>query len=574
MMLNPGRSAIRRLIAFVVALLVSSCSTGGVRTEVSGQEPADSAGARLAGVGRWYPSAGTIGTAPDPEDASRNVMRWTYPLSSDAIFIFTRDGLHRFRGAKGVHLRVRSDRAGQLAIRMDYKNGNAFWTRFDVGETWTELALASSAIRHVAGKENLDLNKVATLYLVDLSGQDDGWTGERTVWVDYLRPDTGAVPAPQAATSSAATGSKSKTNPPLAYPTKSPIPGTRPFYMAMTPWPYDFTPEAIHETYVLIAENTDMVGHHFDDGVPWPEANAGKPFHRAVRENCDFRTSQLEGHKVYLVLTPISWGRDNLAAYWEKDSNQPLPRKWKKKNFDDPEVIDAYVAYCRRMIEQFRPTYLTYGIEVNMLRERNPKAFVKFVTLAGEVYERLKAEHPDLPRGLTFHVGTFSGSPSEQREALEQLLPFTDFIGVSSYPYGEADRRGDTTFSDPDSIPRDWFRRIRDLAPGKLFAIAETGFLAEPFTSKKYHANVPGNPEWQADYLRWLLNEAYELDAELVMWFVPRDYDLFWKKLEKLSFDDIAKTWRDTGLWDESGRARPALNIWRQWLELPLERRN
>jgi hypothetical protein len=226
------------------------------------------------------------------------------------------------------------------------------------------------------------------------------------------------------------------------------------------------------------------------------------------------------------------------------------------------------------MIEQFRPTYLTYGIEVNMLRERNPKAFAKFATLAGQVYRRLKREHPDLLMGLTFHVGTFAVSPSEQREVVEQLLPFTDFIGVSSYPYGEANRQGGPTFADPGSIPQDWFRRIRNLAPEKPFAIAETGFLAEPFTSNMFRVNLPGNAEWQADYLQWLLEEAYELDAQFVMWFMPRDYDLFWKKLEKLGFDDIAKTWRDTGLWDETGRARPALNVWRQWLELPLQRRD
>jgi hypothetical protein len=146
---------------------MSGCSATGVRTDVS-EEDADDA--PLASAPRWLASAGAITTAPDPGDPSREVMQWSYPLSGDAIFAFTRSGLTRFRGAKGVRLRVRSDRAGEFAIRMDYTKGDAFWTKFEVGTSWTEVLLSPSEIRHVAGKDELELGKIAMLFLVDLSG--------------------------------------------------------------------------------------------------------------------------------------------------------------------------------------------------------------------------------------------------------------------------------------------------------------------------------------------------------------------------------------------------------------------
>jgi hypothetical protein len=47
--------------------------------------------------------------------------------------------------------------------------------------------------------------------------------------------------------------------------------------MGVTPWPYDFTAAAQQYTYETIGAHTDLVAHHFDEGIPWPEALAGEP---------------------------------------------------------------------------------------------------------------------------------------------------------------------------------------------------------------------------------------------------------------------------------------------------------
>ena len=47
---------------------------------------------------------------------------------------------------------------------------------------------------------------------------------------------------------------------------------TRSFYMGMTPHPHDYTQEGVEEAYKILEKHTDMIAHHFDDGIPWPEA--------------------------------------------------------------------------------------------------------------------------------------------------------------------------------------------------------------------------------------------------------------------------------------------------------------
>ena len=95
--------------------------------------------------------------------------------------------------------------------------------------------------------------------------------------------------------------------------------------------------------------------------------------------------------------------------------------------------------------------------------------------------------------------------------------------------------------------------------------MAETGFQAEDFVLGGQVA-IPGNARWQARYVRWLFREADALNARFVVWFVPRDYDLLWERLERMGLPELFKSWRDTGLRDEHGHDRPSLRIWDAWL--------
>jgi len=340
------------------------------------------------------------------------------------------------------------------------------------------------------------------------------------------------------------------------------LPESRSFYMGMTPFPYDITPEAALETFKLVREHGDIVRIWFDTGIPWPEAFEGKPYHPNVEDAINSKLSQLgEGQRVYLSLTPISEFRTGLAGYWGEEENMERPGEWKNKGFDDPEIITAYINFCRYMIQKFKPDFMAYAIEVNDLAKSNPNAFDKFVILAAQVYKTLKKENPTLPIFLTIKVGTFYEDEASQRAAIEKVLPYTDYIVVSSYPF--------QYYADPKEIPEDWFSRIADLAPEKPFAVAETAFTAENVVIEKYGINIPGNERWQAEYLQILLTKANELNAKFVIWFCPVDYDLLWEKIKDFT-DEGMKFWRDTGLINEKMEARPSLKIWDAWLKLPI----
>ena len=51
---------------------------------------------------------------------------------------------------------------------------------------------------------------------------------------------------------------------------------TRPFRMGFTPFPYDLSLDAVEYTYEKLQSEADIINHHFDNGVPLPEALSGE----------------------------------------------------------------------------------------------------------------------------------------------------------------------------------------------------------------------------------------------------------------------------------------------------------
>ena len=216
------------------------------------------------------------------------------------------------------------------------------------------------------------------------------------------------------------------------------------------------------------------------------------------------------------------------------------------------------------MIEEFDPDYFAYAIEVDLFYWNRPDLFEGFVALAKRTYNDLKKRFPDLPVFLTFTAG-----PAEQLEersvAFEQLLPYTDMIAISTYPYLIQEVEGD-----PRKIDGDWFRRMAELAPEKPFAVAETGYTAETVEFEGLGVTIEGKRAWQRKYAKLLFRQCRKLDAEFIVWFVAVDYDELWKLMEEGGAPEIFKAWRDSGLFDENMNKRPALKLWDKWLRRPL----
>lgn len=352
----------------------------------------------------------------------------------------------------------------------------------------------------------------------------------------------------------------------------SALPESRSFHIGMGPWPYAFTQEALDETFDLVAAHTDLVMHHFDWGVPWPEALAGGPYHPSVESQLSYRASKRRpGQKVYLALAPQASDRDGLAGYWGDEWDMERPGEWAKKDFDDPDVLLAFTNYARDMINRFAPDYFAYGIEVtNSFAEDDP-AFDRFLVLAEHVYTTLKRENPELPIFATLATISQSTDVEGLRSLAGKVMPYSDYVAISTYPFwsfSDLKRR-----ADPRDIPSDWFSRWATFAPDKPFAVAETSYIAEDLVMDQYQVHMRGTERWQAEYVRLLCEELNSLDAEFVAWFIPRDYDEGWEYLRTLGVEQFLKAWRDTGLVDGGGKPRQSLAIWDAWLHLPRVRK-
>ena len=341
---------------------------------------------------------------------------------------------------------------------------------------------------------------------------------------------------------------------------------TRSFRMGFTPWPFAFSDDAIDFTYDAIQEHADLLVHHLDSGVPWPEALAGGPYPPAVMDQLEQRKSRAaDMPTLYVSATPQSQDRATLAKYWGSDEHQDLPEAWAHKTFDDPDVIQAYLNYCNFLIEFLEPDYFAYGIEVNGGLRTDHANFGPFKILAAQVYSALKEKHSDLPVFLTFQTGSFEATWEQQMDVNRALIEYSDWVGMSTYPFW-APGRFQPEDADMSYLPRDWFDQMALIAPDKPFAITETGFVAEPLELASIGVRIRGREDWQARYVDYLLTHANRLEAEFIVWFVLRDYDEGWEVMRQLGFPDWVTIWKDTGLLDGDGQPRTGLESWDRWL--------
>jgi exo-beta-1,3-glucanase (GH17 family) len=189
------------------------------------------------------------------------------------------------------------------------------------------------------------------------------------------------------------------------------------------------------------------------------------------------------------------------------------------------------------------------------------------MTLHRAVYTTLKASHPDLPlvvsvTGIDLLEGYTDANHEDQMRALADLVDYTDILGLSVYPY--------MTAYMTNVLPEAMFDDLAALTD-KPLAITETGYPAQSFginAEEGLRLEFDSDTTKQERYIQLLLNEAQQHEFRFIINFVLRDYDALWRQIG--ANEDLTIAWRDTGLYDEDGGERPALAVWREWLEKPV----
>lgn len=340
---------------------------------------------------------------------------------------------------------------------------------------------------------------------------------------------------------------------------------TRSFHMGFTPWLYDATQEASDWTWNKINQHGDMISQHVEEGVPWIEMFSPLPqFPPSFLAEIQNRKNHTgPGKRVLLSIGPLNMLRSGLADYRGAQPNMPLPAPWNSYPLNHPNVKAAYLNYAREMVQFFDPDYLIIGIEVNLLiRNVGTTAWQQYVELHRDTYTQLKAEFPQLPISVSLDAIPYFPEYSDadapmydaQLQAIADLRDYVDFFSFSIHPFNSG------LFA--EYFPPTYFGKLFSLT-NKPIAISETSY-----TAQHWEATYPGvgtlswngTPEKQEAYMQLLLEAAKQYDLKFVVWFCVRDYDQLWEGLLNESL--LALSWRDTGLYDENGVARPALSLW------------
>jgi hypothetical protein len=346
----------------------------------------------------------------------------------------------------------------------------------------------------------------------------------------------------------------------------------RTFYMGTTPWPADLTVAEVNKTYDFVNNHCDIVAHHFDEGIPFEEAFTNAIMPNSLVDNVNFRLQKTAiNKKIFLSVSALAINRTSKASYYNNATTAAsIKTYWENLPFDDPKVITAYVNYVNWLINKFHPIYVNYGVESNGMLW-NPTEFVKYKNFLSQVYQRLKVDNPNIPIFISFIVDE---SPQGFNYA-NQLITYTDFIGLSAYPYigVSSSANGDTN---PANIPANYFEKYTNLSATKPLAFTETGYTAENLVIPGLNLNKQGNENYQKDYLEKVINICKNKKAKLFIWFCPKDYNALITNFQNQGIYtqqtiDLLSLWKDIGLINENGVLRPAYNSWINYMNLEKE---
>lgn len=397
--------------------------------------------------------------------------------------------------------------------------------------------------------------------------------------------------------------------------------------------PPDATGQAEVATYVdgKIRQHGDLIAVHLDGGVPWTEAamdpftSAQPPYSTSVIDSWRgylTRRGGLASHKLLVSINPLGIPRHLLAAYWGygqgynydaeynripngsyADAERRVPpAPFDQASFDDPRVQIAFLKYAIRTIEYFKPDYLCLGIEVSAADVLDEAAYKRYLSLQRFLYTQLKAmpQYANIKIFVSISATTFmtdefghliddptreTGSPykydempggmrARLRTGLSDLLPYVDILALSIYPhYGKYN-----AYTQPAGLYDSLFAFLKSagLPDSKPIAVTESGYTGTSYDLLGTY--FTGSPEKQDRHLKLMLYElnkrSYPL--EFVVNFLVRDSDMQWQRMKDADptsrFVEFYKYFRNIGLYDGTGNARPALTTWQSYSSLPYAR--
>lgn len=289
---------------------------------------------------------------------------------------------------------------------------------------------------------------------------------------------------------------------------RAPVGDPRPFMLGFSDIPGELTDEAYARQFDFVAD--------YGEAILLQRPPSWRDFLPGARVSSELRDEVLAAREaarardltLVVALDPFdAANRSRLAG---------LPIAYEGRSLADPDLRSAFVDEAVFLARNMRPEYLVLGTEVNATYERNPDAYFAFVEAYQEAYDRVKEASPQTQVFVTYQFEELMGvipelPPHAPRwELLEDLGSRLDLVGITSYP----------TFAYPTArkVPPRYYLDIA-VHTDRPVAFVGVGFSSG---AGRGGVNASTEPE-QRRYLQRLLDDAFQLQSPLVIWFAGRD---------------------------------------------------
>lgn len=325
----------------------------------------------------------------------------------------------------------------------------------------------------------------------------------------------------------------------------------RNFEMGFSTWSYGPDMGDINTTYSFINENADIYSEQVDDVIPWNSWINDLPLpDQFITKIQDKVSRKIPNHQLLLSVSLLNTGRDNLIEGF--DGKVP------EHNAINDEIIQsAYLKHLKYVIDKMAPDYLILAMEGNDLYLKDVNKWLEYKLLMEEIRAEIRNTYPSIQisESITLHnwYNPDVNNPEAYIVEIASYISNFDFASISFYPFFKG-QNSKTQYQEALDFLHDHIT-----IP---IAVVETAHLAEDLIVPSINLSLSGSECQQNDYLEVLLENAQKEDYEFVIWWTHRDYDKLWNTFPD-ELKEIGSLWRDTGLLDEDGKERAAMETWK-----------
>ena len=185
------------------------------------------------------------------------------------------------------------------------------------------------------------------------------------------------------------------------------------------------------------------------------------------------------------------------------------------RSLSEPAVQQVYRNYAAAVVRKLQPEYLGLAAETNLIRAAAPPAVYAAVVQASNAAAADLAGLTSAPRFISVQVetawGLFTGSAYAGVETDLSDFPFTQMLGLSSYPY--------FGFAQPEGMPNDYYSRL-------LTGHTLPAMVVEGGWTSATAGSIASTPDKQARYITRHAQLLDSVNARGVIQLLYADLDL------------------------------------------------